>query len=424
MSLEFRADRRLIRSGARSTRYLLARVEAPAAPRLSGRPPVNLAFVLDRSGSMHGEKIRLAREAVLAAIRSLRPKDRFSVVVYDDEVDVVVASSAATPAARREAESVVRRIEARGTTDLAGGWLAGASQVAEALDEADTGRCLLLTDGLANVGITDPEELVGHARELAGHGIATTTFGVGEDYDEQLLGEMAHAGGGNYYYIESTRQIPDFIASEVGEALQTVAREVRLEVDVPSRVRISCLNDLEARRVARRLEVEIGTLVSEQLFEVVLKLEFPRGAQQKQQLVTGALGDRETVLSGDTGSCSFTYASHEENDLQERDRAVDRAVAAVYAARARSEALEHNRQDRYAEAQGAMSATASRIAEYADDDGELQAIVEELQSVDERYAAPMPATVRKNQHMMAWSTTHHRNAFGAAMRSRDEPGED
>ena len=69
MSLQFRADRRLIRAEARSTRYLLARIEAPAAARLSKRPPVNLAFVLDRSGSMHGEKIRLAREAVLAAIR-------------------------------------------------------------------------------------------------------------------------------------------------------------------------------------------------------------------------------------------------------------------------------------------------------------------------------------------------------------------
>lgn len=424
MSLQFRADRRLIRAEGRSTRYLLARIEAPAAARPSGRSPVNLAFVLDRSGSMHGEKIRLAREAVLAAIGSLRPEDRFSVVVYDDEVDVVVASSAATPAARREAESVVRRIEARGTTDLAGGWLAGASQVAEALDEAGTWRCLLLTDGLANVGITDPEELVGHARELAARGIATTTFGVGEDYDEQLLGEMAHAGAGNYYYIESTRQIPDFIASEVGEALQAVARGVRLEVEAPAGVRISCLNDLETSRGRGRLTIEIGTLVSEQVFDAVLKLEFQRGAQQKQQLVTGALGDREAVLSDDTGSCSFTCASHEENDLQERDRTVDRAVAAVYAGRARTEALEHNRQGRYAEAQRAMSATASRIAAYADDDGELQALVEELRSVDERYAAPMPANMRKTQHMMAWSTTHHRDVQGAAMRTRDEPEED
>ena len=130
------------------------------------------------------------------------------------------------------------------------------------------------------------------------------------------------------------------------------------------------------------------------------------------------------MFTGDAGSYSFTYASHEENDAQARDRTVDRAVASAYAARARTEALEHNRQGRYAEAQRAMSATASRIAEYTDDDGELQAIVSELRSVDERYAAPMPANMRKTQHMMAWSTTHHRDAFGAAMRSHDESEEE
>ena len=84
MSLEFRADRSLIRAHGESTRYLLARIEAPASPQRSGRLPVSIAFVLDRSGSMDGEKIRLAREAILAAIRGLRDHDRFSVVVYDD----------------------------------------------------------------------------------------------------------------------------------------------------------------------------------------------------------------------------------------------------------------------------------------------------------------------------------------------------
>ena len=221
MTFELLADRTLIDAESASTRHVLVRIQAPAAEGESERLPVNLAFVLDRSGSMQGEKIRLAREATLNAIRTLRERDRFSVVTYDDEVEVIVPATAATTEARHEAERRLREVTARRTTDLCGGWLAGCEQVARGLDEGGVGRCLLLTDGLANVGVTDHDELVGHARELAARSVETTTFGVGRDFDERLLDDMADAGAGNFYFIEGAAQIPDFIASEVGEALES-----------------------------------------------------------------------------------------------------------------------------------------------------------------------------------------------------------
>ena len=116
-------------------------------------------------------------------------------------------------------------------TDLSDGRLAGREQVAAALAKEGVGRCLLLTDGQANRGTTDRDELVAHARELAARGVATTTLGVGRDFDEVLLEAMASAGAGNFYYMESGVQIPDFLASEVGEALEVVAREAQLEVE-------------------------------------------------------------------------------------------------------------------------------------------------------------------------------------------------
>src|SRR5512134_544002 len=91
-----RADRPLIRAEARSRRYLRVEIQAPKAPSRAGRLPVNLAFVLDRSGSMSGGKIEKAREAVVQGIRSLGPEDRFAVVAYDDKVEIVVPSTAAT----------------------------------------------------------------------------------------------------------------------------------------------------------------------------------------------------------------------------------------------------------------------------------------------------------------------------------------
>src|SRR5687768_9721693 len=124
MTLSIRTDRRLIRSEARSNRYLLLSFTAPQAPRREERRPVNVAFVLDRSGSMSAEnKFYLARQAVEQSLRMLRPADRFSVVVYDERIDVLTRSSNATPDAIRRAMDSLSAIHPRGSTDLCSGWI-------------------------------------------------------------------------------------------------------------------------------------------------------------------------------------------------------------------------------------------------------------------------------------------------------------
>ena len=355
-------DRTLIRPRWHSKRFVVARVVAPEVHRDGGRPSVNLAFVLDRSGSMDGQKIRLAAQAVEEAIDRLQPSDRFAVVIYDDEVETIVPGTLATPAARSEAIGRLRSIGARNMTNLSGGWLAGCEQVAAALDHAGVNRALLLTDGLANVGITDRDELERHAGELRARGVSTSTFGVGDDFDEVLLSGMATAGGGHFYFIESAAQIRDHIGSEVGETLEVVARDVTLDVTLPDGVRLESLGAFPAKARGGRTIVELGDLVSGQEVEVPMRVFFGFGDVGDVLPAVISLSDRDGVLDGAAARLAWSYADDRANDAQPRDRLVDRIVAGTFAARARQQAVELNRRGEYQAASEALKATARKIA--------------------------------------------------------------
>ena len=417
---DVRADRRLIRPTGTSVRYVTVDIGAPAAPTKEGRLPVNVALVLDRSGSMGGEKIERARQAAVQAIRSLDGGDRFAIVVYDNVVDALVPSTPASAEARRSAEAKISDIEARNTTALCEGWLRGCAEVAEHLDGREVGRCLLLTDGLANVGITDPAVIARHASELRERRVATSTFGVGADFDEVLLRRMAEAGGGNFYYIEGAEQIPDLIASELGEALEVVAPRSTLTVE--GAVRVECLNDFPVTRSTKRARVSLGDLVSRQELSVVLKLTFSEGEIGDTVTVRLALADEEDALEAEPVELHFTYASHDVVSEQPRERAVDRTVAALYAARASREALEHNRDGDYDGARRILSACQRKIREYAGDDPKLLAIIADLESKKVVYHEAMFQEVRKTHYAVAEACVRSREPRGTARRKPPQSG--
>ena len=246
--------------------------------------------------------------------------------------------------------------------------------------------------------------------------MSTSTFGVGDDFDEVLLQSMATAGGGHFYSIESAAQIRDHIASEVGEALEVVARSVSLELTLPEGVRLESLGAFPARGGAGRIVIELGDLVSGQRVEVPLRVSF--GFGEVGDLLPGlvSLSDREGVLDGSSARLAWEYADDRANDAQPRERVVDRTVAAIFAARARQRAVELNRQGDYAAASGELKATARKIRDYAGHDPELGAIIDGLLREAEMFGQVMVERERKLRYAASAYQMRSRDVMGQARR--------
>jgi Ca-activated chloride channel family protein len=402
--MQLEVDRSLIRASARSRRFLRVSLRAPEAASRQGRLPVHLAFVIDRSGSMYGEKLERARQAVVHGIRSLTEGDRFAVVAYDDHVKVVVSSRQAAPAEREAAVGLVEAIDAGRNTNLHAGWVEGCQQVETALGGAAVGRCLLLTDGLANQGVVDHDEIVRQAAGWRDRRVATTTFGVGADFDETLLRRMADAGGGSFRFIASAVQIPDFVASEVGEALATTVREAVLVVDAGEGSKVESLNGFPCRHEDGRWRVPIGSLYSGQLLSPVLRVSLPEGVEGESRHVAVRVEDLDRALAGETASAELRWASDAENDAQQRDVAIARQVATLVAARAERDALECNRRGDYAGARQRLRACVVDLDAYARRDPEILAIARRLEELVGAYGDAMDSIASKTLHSLSSQT--------------------
>ena len=419
MTLDVRADRRYIRVGYRSNRYLLVDITAPTSHRAPTRTPLNAAFVLDRSGSMAGAKISLARHAIDAAIGALGERDRFAVVAYDNTVDVVTPSAPATGANRAAASRELAAIDARGSTNLFEGWMRGCAEVATHQGVVDAGmhRVLLMSDGLANIGVTDRDELVKHAGELWRRGVATWTFGFGADFDQDLMEQLAFAGGGQSFYVESPQQIRDHVTNAVGEALDVVARDVELHIQAPDGVLVEPLGLFRSHRRGDVTVVELGDLVSDQQLRIVLKVNFPFGEPGAGITVGLSVADREAGLDRTGQSVTWVYADGRTNDDQSRDREVDREVARLYAAHAQKEAALLNRKGDYQGAHRAVEGVARRIRGYAGQDPVLRDLLHDLEGADAQLVRPMPAAALKDIHYQASYAQRGRDMQGRAMKS-------
>ena len=199
------------------------------------RTPLNLAVVLDKSGSMTGAKLEKTKQAAMQLVDRLAPNDVFSLVIFSDEARVLVpAQKVADKDALKEK---IESIQAGGSTALYAGVKTGAEQISEYFSSQRINRIILLSDGLANVGPSTPRDLRRLGSDLAERGMAVTTIGVGDDYNEDLMAGLAEASDANYYYVRDTETLPEIFAKELGGMLAVAARDVRIEILCPNGVK-------------------------------------------------------------------------------------------------------------------------------------------------------------------------------------------
>jgi Ca-activated chloride channel family protein len=400
--------------------HILTTLIAPPVARDAARqrPPLDLAFIVDRSGSMGNGALDLAREGVEHALRLLDERDSASLIVYDDRIETLLTQRRFDADARSKAIRRLRRIQPRGSTDLAGGWLTGCNEIAPIADgsrlirsgeEHPICRALLLTDGLANVGMTAPDELATHASELRRRGITTTTFGVGGYYDEELLAAMADAGGGHFHHIPHASAIPQVFAGELGEMLDVALRDATIALRVPHGWNVHLLNDLPVERDDNWLLLRLGEMFSNDSRSHVWAVELPAASHGHEEAF-----DIRLRWSDATGTHTFEQrlshivtASHSPG---EPDGRVAEAMAQQMAARARYEAVRFNKRGDYAGAREVLMRTRMAMPQHAD----AQIVAEEILADVDVLSAPASPIDQKR----LYSKARH------AQRSRRDYAED
>ena len=358
-------------------------------PRHDVRPPVNLALVIDRSGSMGGEKLEKAKEAAREMLRHLSSDDIFSLVAFESGVQTLIGAQPVGDG--RAIERAIDSIVAGGSTALFAGVSQGASEVREYIESGRyVNRIVLLSDGIANVGPSSPEELGRLGAALVKEGISVTTVGLGLGYNEDLMTQLAQRSDGNTYFVESSGDLPRIFAAELGDVLNVVARRVVVEIEFPVGVRP--LNFIGREGVIRGQKAE---LTLNQLY----------GGQEKFALVEAEVTPPESGTESEIARARVSY----DDTLTQRNITLTATRLAKFS-RTRQVVIDSaDRQVQADYARNVIAVTKDRAVELVDSGrkdeaaNEMRRKAAELQQMAQTYgntsvlsaAAAMPAEAEK-----------------------------
>jgi Ca-activated chloride channel family protein len=254
------------------------------------RPPLNLALVIDRSGSMSDGRIEHAQSAAIGIVQRLSATDRVALVQYDDTANVVVSSLAMDAAGKQRMTSAIKGIQLGGSTNLNGGLVLGRDEVQRTFQAMQVSRVILLSDGQANAGVVDPHQIADTARLAANQGVRITSVGIGLDFNEDLMEAIAEAGRGQYHYVKVASDLDKVIAGELAGIQATVATAVELHLKAPcAGVQVAEVLGYESRRDGDTVIVPMADLSGNDSRKLLVKVHVPDADKGKIGALYGEL---------------------------------------------------------------------------------------------------------------------------------------
>jgi Ca-activated chloride channel family protein len=313
----------VVLQGKTTTNYLKVGLKGFHLENDTKRTSVNVAIVLDRSGSMSGSKLENAKKAAMAAIERLSPEDIVSIIAYDTNVEILVPATKA-----RDKEMIRSRIQsltAGSNTALFAGVSKGAAEIRKFINRDMVNRVILLSDGLANEGPSSPSELAQLGKSLVKEGISVSTFGLGLQYNEDLMTQLASESEGNHAFIESPGDLLRIFNLEFGDVLSVVAQEITINIE--------CRNFKPTKILGRDAEIRgnhvylsLNQLYSDQIKEIILESEIPATADQKNQpeaKVTVTLTNMVTHHADQlSASAAVSFTDKPESVLENEEKQV------------------------------------------------------------------------------------------------------
>ncbi len=413
-------DRQFYWQGGDSVRYLVARLEARSGEDgVSGEEmPVNIALVMDASGSMGGGKLEAAKEAAVGLTGHLTDRDRITLVSFASDVrihlDAVQASGENADRIREE----ILRLRTRGSTALSEGWFAGVECTARVAEEDArmTPRVIILSDGHANAGITDPAELREHAGEFRKRGVFTSALGIGAGYDEHLLRGMAENGGGRLHDVEHAGEISTVLLGELGDIYNTVVEDAEVTLTFPAGVRVDALGRENSVLRDDSVLVRLGPIQNGIERVAVFKVTCPGGKAKdvlEFELSTRAssVGDRR-ILEAGPKTVGLVAADSRVNNYQPRDMKTAEVVARMWSADVVLTASRMNRDGAYSEAKEYVQRELHYFRRYARGLDRGNDMVRELEMlarrVDRRFSPRMHKEMVNQSYQSRNSRADHR----------------
>lgn len=418
MKATVRLEHQLLAVESEQTVHAMLELTAPPAPERASRPPLHLALVIDRSGSMAGPKLEVTKQCAEFLVRRLEPSDELALIAYDDEVNLLAPLAPVDQGLLPVLASIVPG----GQTNLSGGWLKGLEELRRASGDGPR-KIVLLTDGLANVGVTDAPSLVAMTASAQRVTTGTTTIGFGQDFSEELLTAMADAGGGRSYHAASPEDAPGIFAEEFESLIHLVAQNVSVEIRPSEQVRVlGILNDHPQVPVPGGVQVQLGDAFADESRRVVFELHVPDMARLgvatiADVVVRYASVGEQVALHELTHPVTVNLVSADEAARSHADAEVTEEVLVLKAALAQQEAIRMADEGRFDAAKSLLESTAEELRKLAPHSERASELLEQAGGLDAAatLASPMSFDAASRKVM-------HYEAYRRGRRRRQGPG--